>query len=176
MFLNPHSCFHMYSIARECLEKLSSNKDNLLWTTTNRTKLLEGAKAWKLDFLFYSKKSVGKLDCSGSGWYLWPCNRVFFMVLLNLLLKIILIHQNAKISFSIILFQKYDPNRGSESGSLIDKELFAKHICYIWDKVFRNGPSKICGRQPLKFLKWYDLPNQTISLQIFSRLSSTNCT
>ena len=71
-------CFHMYSIARECLEKLSSNKDNLLWTTTNRTKLLEGAKAWKLDFLFYSKKSVGKLDCSGSGWYLWPCNRGFF--------------------------------------------------------------------------------------------------
>ena len=25
---------------------------------------------------------------------------------------------------------------------------------YIWDKVFKNGPSKICGRQPLKsFLK-----------------------
>ena len=20
----------------------------------------------------------------------------------------------------------------------------------IWDKVFKNGPSKICGRQPLK--------------------------
>ena len=60
-----------------------------------------------------------------------PATGVFFMVLLNLLLKIILIHQNAKIGFSIIVFQKYDPNRGSESGSLIDKELFAKHICYI---------------------------------------------
>ena len=23
----------------------------------------------------------------------------------------------------------------------------------IWDKVFKNGPSKICGRQPLKNLK-----------------------
>ena len=22
-----------------------------------------------------------------------------------------------------------------------------------WDKVFKNGPSKICGRQPLKSLK-----------------------
>ena len=22
-----------------------------------------------------------------------------------------------------------------------------------WDKVFKNGPSKICGRQPLKNLK-----------------------
>ena len=27
-------------------------------------------------------------------------------------------------------------------------------IClYIWDKVFKNGPSIICGRQPLKDLK-----------------------
>ena len=24
---------------------------------------------------------------------------------------------------------------------------------YIWVKVFKNGPSKICGRQPLKSLK-----------------------
>ena len=23
----------------------------------------------------------------------------------------------------------------------------------IWDKIFKNGPSKICGRQPLKNLK-----------------------
>ena len=23
----------------------------------------------------------------------------------------------------------------------------------IWDKVFKNGPSKICGRQPLKNMK-----------------------
>ena len=27
-----------------------------------------------------------------------------------------------------------------------------------WDKVFKNGPSKICGRQPLKNLKEYGLP------------------
>ena len=26
-----------------------------------------------------------------------------------------------------------------------------------WDKVFKNGPGKICGRQPLKNLKWHDL-------------------
>ena len=26
-----------------------------------------------------------------------------------------------------------------------------------WDKVFKNGPSKVCGRQPLKDLKWYGL-------------------
>ena len=27
----------------------------------------------------------------------------------------------------------------------------------IRDKVFKNGPIKICGRQPLKKLKGYDL-------------------
>ena len=27
----------------------------------------------------------------------------------------------------------------------------------IWDKVFNNGPNKICGRQPLKSLKGYGL-------------------
>ena len=24
----------------------------------------------------------------------------------------------------------------------------------IWDKLFKNGPSKICGRQPLKNFTW----------------------
>ena len=24
---------------------------------------------------------------------------------------------------------------------------------YIWDKIFKNGPSKICGRLPLKNLR-----------------------
>ena len=28
---------------------------------------------------------------------------------------------------------------------------------YIWDKVFTNGPSKICVRQSLKTLKGYGL-------------------
>ena len=33
------------------------------------------------------------------------------------------------------------------------------HIC---DKIFTNGPSKICGRQPLKNLKGYGLRKQKI--------------
>ena len=37
----------------------------------------------------------------------------------------------------------------------------------IWDKVFKSGPSKICGRQTLKNLKEYGLLKQTISFQIF---------
>ena len=43
----------------------------------------------------------------------------------------------------------------------------------IWVKVFKNGPSKICGRQPLKKLKSHGLLRQTISLQFFLRLPST---
>ena len=38
---------------------------------------------------------------------------------------------------------------------------------YNRDKVFKNGPSKIYRRQPLKNLKRYGLPNQTIPLQMF---------
>ena len=36
-----------------------------------------------------------------------------------------------------------------------------------WDKLFKNGPNKICGRQPLKDLKGaYDLIRRCIPLQI----------
>ena len=37
----------------------------------------------------------------------------------------------------------------------------------IWDKVFKNGPSKICGWQPFKILKGYGLFKQTISHKFF---------
>ena len=30
--------------------------------------------------------------------------------------------------------------------------LWNNYLWYIWVKVFKNGPSKICGRQPLKNL------------------------
>ena len=43
-------------------------------------------------------------------------------------------------------------------------------------QVFKNGPSKTGRRQPLKNLKGYGVPKQTISLQIFQRLSATNFT
>ena len=31
--------------------------------------------------------------------------------------------------------------------------LIMRHASFIWNKVFKNGPSEICGRQPLKTLK-----------------------
>ena len=37
--------------------------------------------------------------------------------------------------------------------------------CNNWVKAFKNGPGKICGRQPLKNLKGCGLLKQTISLQ-----------
>ena len=41
---------------------------------------------------------------------------------------------------------------------LKNKNLFKRHK---WNKAFKSGPSKICGRQPLKNLKgylyWYTL-------------------
>ena len=45
-------------------------------------------------------------------------------------------------------------------------QAFVRRI--IWDKVFKNEPSEICGRQPLKNLKWYGLLKQ--SSRIFSKL------
>ena len=36
-----------------------------------------------------------------------------------------------------------------------------------WDKVFKNGPSKIRGEQPLKNLKWYGLPHRPYHLEFF---------
>ena len=37
----------------------------------------------------------------------------------------------------------------------------------IWDKVFKSGLSKFCGRQHLKNVQGYDLFKKTISLEIF---------
>ena len=38
-----------------------------------------------------------------------------------------------------------------ESTKYVVQEL--SNHCDIWDKIFKNGPSEMCGRQPLKNLK-----------------------
>ena len=44
---------------------------------------------------------------------------------------------------------------------------YRSHISWVtankWDKVFKSGLNKICGRQPLKNLKGYGLLNFTWS-------------
>ena len=44
----------------------------------------------------------------------------------------------------------------------------------LFETLFKNGPSKICGRQPLKKLKWYGLFKETISILPQCRRSSLN--
>ena len=43
-----------------------------------------------------------------------------------------------------------------------------RKVKFIWDKVFKNGPSKICGRQPLKNFTWsileYFVPYVTVKI------------
>ena len=46
-----------------------------------------------------------------------------------------------------------------------DRDL--KILLDIWNKVFKSGVSKFCGRQPLEKFKRYGLFKQTISLEIF---------
>ena len=43
-------------------------------------------------------------------------------------------------------------------------------IQYIWIIVFKNEPSKICGRQPLKNLKWYGLLGRISPLSVLKLL------
>ena len=38
-------------------------------------------------------------------------------------------------------------------------------------KVFKNGPSKICGKQPLKNLKWYGQPKQLLLFSLYLTVS-----
>ena len=39
--------------------------------------------------------------------------------------------------------------------------IFAKKFHHIWHKVFKSGPSKTCGGQPLENLKGYGLLKQS---------------
>ena len=46
-------------------------------------------------------------------------------------------------------------------------EYYKKKIVFCtnrWVKRFKNGPNRICGRQPLKNLKWYGLINGSMVL------------
>ena len=56
------------------------------------------------------------------------------------------------------------------------KEEFSKsYLSLIWNKVFKNGPSEICGRHPLKNLKWYGLFITSIFLKaVFHKFHSVN--
>ena len=51
--------------------------------------------------------------------------------------------------------------QAKKAGHVTENWSFTKYFKNIRNrcgKLFKNGPSKICGGQPLKNLKWYGLP------------------
>ena len=55
-------------------------------------------------------------------------------------------------------------NKGVTEGGI---NIIIKLLNNIWAKVFKNGPNKICGRQPLKNLKLYDLWSRPYHFNFF---------
>ena len=43
------------------------------------------------------------------------------------------------------------------------------HLSFTWAKAFKNGPSKICGRQPLKTT--FSFKNSRFKIQNFSEIA-----
>ena len=85
------------------------------------------------------------------------------------------------------ILDNYDKNKKDfESGSICIPPIFllkastlvfkSSNLFHKWDRIFKTGPSQLCGRQPLRNMIFKNLIKQTISLQIFQRLSSTNFT
>ena len=64
------------------------------------------------------------------------------------------------ITFGFLVFS--GGSKWNNGNKMVKIEILV--ISIIWDKVFKNGPCKTCGRQPLKNLKGYCLLKQTIAL------------
>ena len=61
---------------------------------------------------------------------------------------------NSNITVLVANKSKKSANEIRQLEIFIDNKLtFTKHTYNIWVQVFKNGPSQICGRQPLKNLK-----------------------
>ena len=63
-----------------------------------------------------------------------------------------------KSTYPLICKNIYDLSFSKRAAQCWKVDLDRKIQVAWWVKVFKNGPSKICGRQPLKKLKWYGLP------------------
>ena len=75
--------------------------------------------------------------------------------------------------FSLILFSRFVWNsiRWYVLRNGWEWQVFKEILYYIWDKIFKNGPSKICGRQPLKSLKGYGVLPQILLGPFLNTLS-----
>ena len=66
------------------------------------------------------------------------------------------VHTARFLKLCFAIFQHYSWKGWFIFNKLFNLTMDMIHLkaCYIWVKVFRNGASKICGRQPLKTFKW----------------------
>ena len=55
-------------------------------------------------------------------------------------------------------------NQKQSSIGVLQKAALKNFLNFMWGKEFKNASSKIWGRQPLKNLRWYGIPRQTISI------------
>ena len=81
-------------------------------------------------------KSALRLVLSSSSWINWGVNSLFFK------------YDSENSSFHLIWNKS---NNNNNNWSIIGQNKINK----ILVKLFKNGSSKICGRQPLNNLKWY---------------------
>ena len=77
-------------------------------------------------------------DCRGSKYASVYCYHQYFYFLLRLLLLQLATYKKISIPNSYMHFL---PNKSQN----------------CWDRVFKSGPCKMCGRQPLKKQKVYDV-------------------
>ena len=101
------------------------------------------------------------------------CNRATIRSISDITTDIILIARSRKESYQVNLLrngclkwysEKYILCFGFWEFSVISKRVITLArlkdwfcLTYRWVKVFKSGPSKICGRQPLKIFTWYIL-------------------
>ena len=52
-----------------------------------------------------------------------------------------------------------------------EKWIVSRSLSNIWCKIFKNEPSKNCGKQSLKNLKWYGLPANLLNVLCTFNLS-----
>ena len=63
----------------------------------------------------------------------------------------LLLHKETSIDARVLKTSKLPIFIESFKNFIFSKNDVVQHN--IWDKIFKNGPSKVCGRQPLKNLK-----------------------
>ena len=96
---------------------------------------------------FKEKLLNGKLHflcCDAKQKHFWDSRIILINNVYSYILKVV---QECSLFLYIIGTTKYVVNRYSWYHFHNNK----------WDKVFKNGPNKICRRQPLKNLKWFGL-------------------